>query len=124
MSKNKNRWEAKEKIMNIIFTDRSRRNKAGRQRNDFFLILLGTNRIHLNALGLDIRDAILALLRVQALVTVFIPLFELHVGRRARTPKNSNPIPKDASLGEWSVSVSLGKLVRVEIFSGSFATAN
>lgn len=59
--KNKNRGE-EEEIMNI-FTDRSRRTKTDRQKNDFlFLILLGTNILHLNALGLDIWDTVPALL--------------------------------------------------------------
>jgi hypothetical protein len=88
------------------------------------LILLGTNMLHLNALGLNIWDAIFALLRIQALIAVFISPLELHVGRGSGTPKNSNPILKDIPLGERSMSVSLGKFVRIEIFSGSFATAN
>lgn len=53
----------KEEIMNIIFTDRSRRAKADWQKVTFFVLaLLGTNMLHFNALGLDIWDTVLALL--------------------------------------------------------------
>lgn len=116
----------KEEIMNIIFADRSRRKKGRQAKKRLFwiLILLGTNMFHLNALGLDIWDTILAPLQVQALITVLMPPLEFHVGRRPRTPKNSNPILENISLGERSMTVRLGKLMRVEIFSGSFASAN
>jgi len=80
--------------------------------------------LHLNALGFDIWDTILAFLCAQALITILVLLLELQIRRRPRTSKNSNPILEDIALGERSMPVSLGKLVRVEIFSGGLSTPN
>lgn len=88
-----------------------------------WLALVRTDMLHLNGLGLNIGHAVLALLCAQALIAILVLLLELHVGRRPRTPKNGNPVLKDVTLREGSVSVSLGKLVRVEIFSCGLAAA-
>jgi hypothetical protein len=87
------------------------------------LALVGADMLHLNGLGLNIGHTILALLCAQALIAILVFLLELHVGRRSRTSKNGNPVLENITLREGPMSVRLGKLVRVEIFSGGLAAA-
>ena len=79
--------------------------------------------LHLNGLGFDIWHTVLALLCAESLITILVLLLELHVGRGPRASKNGKPILEHIALSEGSMSVRLGKLVRVEIFSGGLAAA-
>lgn len=59
-----------------------------------------------------------------ALISFFVGMLELHVGRWARSPQNGDPVCQDIALGERPVTVLLLELVGVEIFSRGLATAN
>lgn len=76
------------------------------------------------SLRLQVMRSVLALLSLKTLVPCLVPFLELDIGWGAGSQKHGDPIPKNAALGEGSVSIFLGELVRIKVFPGSFASAH
>lgn len=83
------------------------------------------NVLHLNPrLRFDVADEIFALFHGQALVSFFIGLLELHIGRRARSSQNCHPVLEYVALIERSMTIGFGEFVRVQVLASSFAPPN
>ena len=79
--------------------------------------------LHLNVgLTLNMAREVLALYGAQALVTGIVSSLKLHVSRRPRSQEHGQPISDGTALREGTMTIDLGKLVRVQVLPRRLAS--